>query len=130
MTDEEVTPEPPPEPRAAGDGGHSLTERIFGALANKRRRYILYCLHDHTHMNVETLATQIAAWEEDSPIEDIPDDVSNQVFTSLVHAHLPKLVDYGLIEYDDRSGAVRYTDVPSLLEEALALAALVEKPEP
>ena len=129
MTDEEFTPEPPPEPTATSDGGHSLTERIFGALANKRRRYVLYYLQDHNHMDVETLAHQIAAWEEDLPIEDVPEDVYESVLTNLLHSHLPKLADYGLIEYDARSGTIRYTDVPPLLEEALSLIVLVDKPD-
>ena len=130
MTDDEFTLEPPPEPIASGDGGHSFTERIFGALASKRRRYVLYCLQDHDQMTVETLAHQIAAWEEDSPIEDVPEDVFEQVLTSLMHSQLPKLEDYGLIEYDERSGAVRYTEASSLLEDALSLAALLDKPDP
>lgn len=125
MADKEFTP----EPTASGDGGHSLTERIFGALANKRRRYILYSLQDHGHMDVETLATQIAVWEEDLSIEDVPEDIYESVLSNLLHSHLPKLADYGFIEYDPRSGAIRYTDVPSLLEEALSLFALAEKPD-
>lgn len=125
MADEEFTP----EPTASGDGGHSLTERIFGTLANNRRRYILYSLQDNKHMDVETLATQIAAWEENLPIEDVPEDVYESVLTNLLHSHLPKLADYGFIDYDARSGAIRYTNVPSLLEEALSLIALADKPD-
>ena len=122
-------PDPPPKTPAVGDGGYSLTERVFGGLANKRRRYILYYLQDWEHTDVETLASQITAWEQDASIDEVSDEDQNEVLTSLLHSELPKLADYGLIEYDQRSGALRYTDPPALLEETLALTALVEKPE-
>lgn len=32
----------------------------------------------------------------------------DQLAVKLVHSHLPKLAEYGVIEYDPRSGTVRY----------------------
>lgn len=129
MPDDDYTPEPPPTNSTAADGGYSLTERIFGALSNKRRRYILYFLQDNNYTTVESLATQIATWEQSSPSNAVPKATLENIHTQLVHSDLPKLADYGIVEYDDRSGAIRYSDPPALLEEALTIAALVEKPE-
>lgn len=50
-----------------------------------------------------------------------PDDESpdrERLAIQLQHTHLPKLADYGVVEYDRRSGAVRYQPDP-LLEMVL-----------
>nr|WP_227380784.1 hypothetical protein [Haladaptatus halobius] len=44
-----------------------------------------------------------------------------QARTTLIHTHLPKLADHGIIEYDQRSATVRYRDgrqVEAVLEVA------------
>ena len=128
MSDDGSTKNTAQKTPSANDGGHSLVERIFGALASKRRRYVLYCLQDQEHMEVEALATQITAWEQGVRRNDVPPDTRQDVQVNLVHSHLPKLADYELIEYDERSGAIRYTDAPAAFEEVLGLAARLEKP--
>ena len=123
MSDDESTQDTPQKTFGAKDGGHSLVERIFGALASKRRRYILYCLQDQENIQIGALATQLTAWEQGVPRNGVPPNTWQDVHANLVHTHLPKLADFGLIEYDQRSGAIRYTDAPTAFEEVLALAA-------
>lgn len=129
MSDDECTPEHQEKTSAAGTGGRALVERIFGALAHKRRRYVLYCLQDQEHMQVDDLATQLTAWEQGVPSDAVSRAARDDVQASLVHTHLPKLADYNLIAYDRRSGAVRSTNAPTLITEVLALTARIEKPE-
>jgi hypothetical protein len=58
----------------------------------------------------------------------VPAEASEQVHAELVHSHLPKLEDYGLVEYDPRTGDVGYTYPPSILDDVLKLAATIEEP--
>lgn len=84
-------------------------DTLFATLSDARRRYVIHYLLDREDgvADVGTLAERIAAWERatdrrDAPVED--------VIVDLHHAHLPLLADVGLVEYDQRSGAVRYRD--------------------
>ncbi|ELY49190.1 DUF7344 domain-containing protein [Natronolimnohabitans innermongolicus] len=83
---------------------------IYELLSESRRRYILYYFLDNEHANVEGLSLQIAAWELDSTVDVVTEERKQRVTTSLIHSHLPKLADYGLIEYDGRTGDVVATD--------------------
>lgn len=113
----------------ANGGEEPLLSRIFAALANRRRRHVLYYLREHDHARIADLAGQIAAWEQDKPIPEVTTENIDRIHTSLVHSHLPKLEDYGLVEYDRRSETVCYTYPPVLLDEAIELAATFEKPQ-
>lgn len=110
------------------DGGTSLPTRIFRALVHQRRRYTLYYLRDHEQAQTDDLAIQIVAWEQGVPKHEVPAEEAKRVKTNLVNSQLPKLEDYGLIEYDSRSGAVSYSYPPEILDEALELAAIIETP--
>ena len=84
-------------------------DTLFDVLSDARRRYALHYLLGTADgvTNVETLAEEIAAWERATGRADAP---AEDVMVDLHHAHLPLLVDVGLVEYDERSGAVRYRD--------------------
>lgn len=129
MSDGEFNQDMQHEMPVRSDGGHVPLDRVFGALSHQRRRYVLYYLRDHEQAHVDDLADQIAAWEREIPTDDVPAETAKRIVTELVHSHLPKLVEYNHVEYDQRSGAVCYTHPPSLLEKIIALAATVEKPE-
>ena len=126
MSDDEFGKDIQQETPVCSDGGHSLIDRVFGALAHQRRRYVLYYLRDHKRAETGDLAVQIVAWEQDVSIDEVPAEAANEVSTQLVHSHLPKLAKYNLVEYDRRSGSVCYNHPPSLLEKLLDLAATVE----
>ena len=127
MTDEDgecATAEPP----MRSDGGESLLSRVFGALAHQRRRYVLYYLRENEQVGTDELADQVAAWERSVPVDEVSADAAERVHVELVHTHLPKLEDYGLVDYDQRNGDVRYTYPPSVLDDVLKLAADIEDP--
>lgn len=126
MSDDECVRDTGDEIPIANDGGTSLPTRVFRALATQRRRYVLYYLRDHERAETDDLATQLAAWERDVPVAEVSTEEANRVRTSLVHSHLPKLDDYGFVDYDPRSESVCYTYPPGLLDDALELAAALE----
>jgi hypothetical protein len=102
------------------DDRRAAVDTLLSALSHRRRRDILYALSEDPIADVESLATTIAAREADRPREQISADERESVLIDLYHNHLPKPADRRLIEYDDRSGAVRWTAPSDELESLLA----------
>ncbi|WP_435156265.1 DUF7344 domain-containing protein [Haladaptatus sp. DFWS20] len=93
-----------------------IPDQFFTALTNQRRRYILAYLSNETSNSatIQELVEDIAAREHDEKT-DSHDDIEITLF----HHHLPKLVDFGLIEFDKRTKTIRYRDdsrIESLIE--------------
>ena len=86
-------------------------ETSYSLLSNARRRRLLALLGEARVWTVDALAREIAAREENAPVDRIE--------LTLVHNHLPRLADYDVIEWDGRSGDVvrsdRYADLEPLL---------------
>lgn len=83
----------------------------FNILSNSRRRYILYYLYTRGEpATIDELAGQIAAWENEIPIESLDDTARRRVYVSLYQTHLPKLDDFGIADYDRDDGTVTLTE--------------------
>ncbi len=76
-------------------------EPVYEALGHPRRRYLCYTLLENTEWSMTDLATKIAAWENDVPEHAVTEDQREKVYVSLYHAHVPKLVDEGVITFDE-----------------------------
>jgi hypothetical protein len=75
-------------------------------LAESERRYLLYQLATERRGNLDELVSEIAIWELEEGEATTDTDLQQQIYVSLVHNHLPRLADHGIIEYDLRSGDV------------------------
>ncbi|WP_458206284.1 DUF7344 domain-containing protein [Haladaptatus sp. NG-SE-30] len=73
---------------------------VFQSVAKARRRYLLYTLQSGTEWSVTELATKVAAWEMDTSEADVPQEDIDRMYASLYHAHIPKLVNERVIEFD------------------------------
>lgn len=84
-------------------------DTLFETLSNPRRRYLLHHLLDHPNgvAEFDTVSGLIARWEQRTGRSNAS---SEDVAIDLHHTHLPRLADVGLVEYDRRSGALRYRD--------------------
>ena len=76
-------------------------EPVYQALGHPRRRYLCYTLYEDTEWSLTDLATKIAAWENDIPDHAVTENQREEVYVSLYHAHVPKLVDEGVITFDE-----------------------------
>lgn len=85
------------------DKGSIETDRINSLLASSRRRCVLSMLADGDEVTVEKLARTIAARERNGTFDD---DRRDRVVVSLVHNHLPRLADHGVVDYDRQDGTV------------------------
>lgn len=111
------------------DGGRGTIDGLLEVLTSRRRRRMLYYFQEHEVTTLNALATHIAAVEEGISSKGVSATQTDRMSTTLVHQDLPLLMDTGLIEYDHRSGAIRYEEPPAILDGFLQLAARVDQPE-
>lgn len=104
------------------DGGEGPLDRILSGLIDSRRRYLLYYLGENEDAYITEAAKYVTACEQQCELEDVPDGARERVKIDLYHGHLPQLADSDLIEYDQRSGAIRFRDPPDQLRKFLELA--------
>jgi hypothetical protein len=118
MTDEQATDETT-EPRSGGSAGHSnsggpFVDDVFAALADWRRREVVTYFRETegARASVDELAFLLEAYEPDGT------GGGSRSHTDLVRAleddHLPCLADAGVLDFDDRSGMVRYHGQPTV----------------
>lgn len=84
--------------------------RLLAALSHDWRRYALYCLHRHSTVTLPDLADEVAVWDADRPIGEIPAEEVKDVYMSLYHSHVPKLEEADLVTYDQEGDLVSITD--------------------
>ncbi len=89
------------------DGGPREIDRMLQALADERRRHVCYHVIENDSTDISACAEAVASLETEQPPSEIPEDALEEYKTLLHHLDLPKLSDLGLIEYDERSDAIR-----------------------
>jgi len=104
-----------------------MLDRAFEALEHPRRRVLLYCLREQERIDVGELADRIAAQERENEDRAQLGEAAGNVEAALIHHHLPKLDEYGIVDFDRRSGTVRFSRPPDPLAELLDVAEGVER---
>jgi hypothetical protein len=94
-------------------------DHVYEALAHSRRRYLCYTLLEDTRWTLTDLATKIAAWENDVPEHAVTDDTRERAYVSLYHAHVPKLVEEGIITFDRATEMITAAENASQVLKAL-----------
>ena len=106
-----------PDSRESPISGVSL-DTLYDILRNERRRLILHYLvsvPDHEAV-LGTLATQIAAWENDIPYSSVTSTLRKRTYNTLQQNHLPRMDEVGLIQYDRNRGTIALDVNPQRLE--------------
>lgn len=87
------------------------SDLVYSVLADKRRRYAIHYLKQHTEpIAVRELAEQVAAWENGKGPNELSSQERKRVYIALYQSHLPTLDKQGVVEYDDDRGMVTLTD--------------------
>lgn len=90
-------------------------DELFEILSSDRRRCLIYFLvRADGEADLRTLARNIAAWEMDTNEENISDQEQKRVYISLYQSHVPKLEEYGIVEYD--ADSMTLTATPQINE--------------
>lgn len=85
-------------------------DTVFDLLSSARRRYILYYLRQHGgEASINELATQLAAWENDTDPDELTRQDEKRVYVSLYQTHVPKLEEREIVEYDSDTSVVTLT---------------------
>jgi hypothetical protein len=85
-------------------------DHVYSALAHPRRRHLCDTLRREGERRLPELASRIAAWENDVPVEAVTADQRDEVYVSLYHAHVPKLVDVGVLAFDEEREVITPDD--------------------
>jgi predicted methyltransferase len=86
---------------------------LCSLLANDGRRVVLTTLLERETTTIDHLVSRLAATRS---TDESPDRTTLKI--TLVHNHLPRLADHGVIEYDHRNGDVVLTERGKELEAA------------
>lgn len=100
-TDDESPPTEVPFPPEILELDH-----VYEVLSHSRRRYLCYSLLADSEWSLTDLATKIAVWENDVPEHAVTDHQRERVYVSLYHAHVPKLVEEGVIAFDEANETI------------------------
>lgn len=96
----------------SGDGQVSINpavlelDHVFSALGHPRRRYLMYALAENPEWTLNDLATKLVAYEEGADEATIDAHRRNQMYVSLYHTHIPKLVDDGIVTFDSEDETI------------------------
>ena len=98
----------------------SYLDELLATLANRRRRVIVGALADRGgSISVETLASLLADYELLSQVDNSVRRM-DVLYTELVHVHVPRLVDAGLVDHDRQADVVEPTETFESVEPALS----------
>lgn len=109
------------------DGGRQISA-FLDALAEQRRRYVIWCIRDKKEAGLEGVTEQVAAWEHGMPSEELNERVRKNVRIDLYHVQLPKLEEVGLLAFDHQNKSLRYR-AREPVERFLDDCPSVERPE-
>ncbi|MGM0591677.1 MAG: DUF7344 domain-containing protein [Halobacteriota archaeon] len=100
------------------DDSAGVTQDLaFEVLSCRRRRHALhYLLQQQRTVELRELSTNLAAWENDVPVESVTYKQRMRVYTALRQSHLPKMDAKGVIAFDPNRGTATLTDEASELE--------------
>jgi hypothetical protein len=86
-------------------------EVVFEMLSNQRRRYVIHRLLDaDEEVELRELSRLVAAWENGKDPDDITPKERRRAYNALQQAHLPKMDDAGLVEFNASRGTVAAGD--------------------
>jgi DNA-binding transcriptional ArsR family regulator len=94
-------------------------DEVYHLLSNPRRRFIISYLRDERVVDLQELASKVAAWENETSVDELTDQQQKRVYVSLYQTHIPKLEDAGIVTYDSDAGRVQLRERVEQLDRYL-----------
>lgn len=118
---------PETDVRAADNAGEEAEtvddlppDQVFHLLQNERRRAVLRYLRGVDGVvDMREVVENVAAEEYDTDPRSLSSTERQRVYIALYQSHLPKLADFGVIEYDQSRGWVERTPLADQLGQYL-----------
>lgn len=102
--------------------GSISRDAAFDIMSNARRRYVLYLLRQNDGpLELSDVAEQLAAWENDTTVEELTKQQQKRVYVSLYQTHVQKLADADIIEYDSDAGMIALANGANNLNRHLSV---------
>jgi hypothetical protein len=97
-------------------------DELFDLLQSRHRRLMLWYLHEETdgEARLRSLSTQVAALEEGVDPSEVDPSARQRVQIMLYQSHLPKLVESGVVTYDEGRELVELTALSDVFVPYLA----------
>ncbi|MFC4543821.1 hypothetical protein ACFO5R_17995 [Halosolutus amylolyticus] len=108
------------------DPDRATIDHGFVALRNQERRYALYFLLEQETASVAELADVVVGWMGASTNGMATRRERDRAYRTLVHQHVPVLVEFGIVDYDGGTKTVSMTPCPDAIREFVHLACLAE----
>jgi len=87
--------------------GELPLDHVFEILRNQRRRYALQYLKDvDEQVTLGELSENLAAWENDKPVQQINSTERKRVYVGLYQCHLPKMDAMGVVSFNKQRGII------------------------
>ena len=94
-------------------------DRLYRALASRRRRRLLYLLIEEGKCEIEEAATVLTGWDATESSAMKTADDRERIAITLKHVHLPLLADVGLIAYSSESDTIEIESLDSVVEDLI-----------
>ena len=92
------------------DAPAETVDEAFGLLADERRRLLLSVMRTYGEaLTLPDAAEEVAVRETGQQVPNISAERVHEIYLSLYHDHLPRLVEAGLLEYDQERDLVTPT---------------------
>lgn len=96
---------------AKTDSQNLSQDEVFDLLSSPRRRYVInYLRRAGEPIQLTELAAEVSSWENETPVHELSDKQEKRVYVSLYQTHIPKLEEFGIVNYDPDEGTVRATE--------------------
>ena len=97
----------------------SVTD-AFALLEHRYRRHVVRILDDHRcELALADLTDEVARLEYDAALSDVAPETVSELYLSLYHRHVPKLVDGEALHYDQDRDLVAPRDRIESLAQVL-----------
>lgn len=80
--------------------GRLRRDTVFDLLSAERRIEVIEAVDTHGVVTLSELAREVAAIENDVPIDELTESERKRVYVALYQCHLPKLDDHGAIDWE------------------------------
>ena len=101
-------------------------DNAFLALRNRSRRFVCYFLLEHETASVSEVADAVSGWIYATNGTVVEPQCRARLQQELLHTHLPKLVDIGVIDYDETAGELSLSPCPEPVREIATRACAAE----
>lgn len=91
---------------------------LLSCLVHPRRRFTVFYLHQRSGPAPLTeVATELAAHEVDTTIDELTPEMVEPIEAALYHKHLPELAAAGVVDWDETRTHVTPTDSIAVAEQ-------------